>query len=81
VRSAGGRAPADLVAELRRAVRPLAERGARPVIVVDGPDRARVHATLSRHLPDAIFLSPEDVAAEERVDVFASVAGGSLRAA
>jgi flagellar biosynthesis protein FlhA len=79
---AAGRPPAQLMAELRRAVRPVVERGARPVIVVPGDVRLRVREALARHLPDVQVLAAEELADEDRVEVFASVGGGEvLRAA
>jgi flagellar biosynthesis protein FlhA len=82
VMGAVGRPPAQLLAELRRAVRPVVERGARPVIVVPGDVRLRVREALSRHLPDVQVLAAEEVADEDRVEIFASVGGGEvLRAA
>jgi flagellar biosynthesis protein FlhA len=79
---AAGRPPAQLMAELRRAVRPVVERGTRPVIVVPGDVRLRVREALARHLPDVQVLAAEELADEDRVEVFASVGGGEvLRAA
>jgi flagellar biosynthesis protein FlhA len=79
---AAGRPPAQLMAELRRAVRPVVERGARPVIVVPGGVRLRVREALARHLPDVQVLAAEELADEDRVEFFASVGGGEvLRAA
>ena len=79
---AAGRPPAHLMAELRRAVRPVVERGARPVIIVPGDVRLRVREALSRHLPDVQVLAAEELANEDRVEIFASVGGGEvLRAA
>ena len=80
--AAAGRPPAQLMSELRRAVRPVVERGARPVIVVPADVRLRVREALARHLPDVQVLAAEELAAEDRVEVFASVGGGEvLRAA
>jgi flagellar biosynthesis protein FlhA len=80
--TAAGRPPAQLMGELRRAFRPVVERGARPVIVVPADVRLRVREALSRHLPDVQVLAVEELAAEDRVEVFASVGGGEvLRAA
>jgi flagellar biosynthesis protein FlhA len=79
---AAGRPPAPLIGELRRAVRPVVERGARPVLVVPGGVRLRVREALARQLPDVLVLAAEEIAAEDRVDVFASVGSGEvLRAA
>ena len=80
--NASGRPPAQLVAELRRALRPVVERGARPVVVVPGAVRLRVRDALARHLPDVQVLAAEELADEDRVELFASVGGGEvLRAA
>jgi flagellar biosynthesis component FlhA len=77
-----GRPPVQLIAEVRRAVRPVVERGARPVVVVPAAVRLRVREALSRHLPDVQVLATEELADEERVEVFACVGGGeALRAA
>jgi len=80
--AAAGRPPAQLISELRRAVRPVVERGARPVIIVPGDVRLRVREAISRHLPDVQVFAAEELADEDRVDVFARVGGGEvLRAA
>jgi flagellar biosynthesis protein FlhA len=80
--AANGRPPAQILAEVRRAIRHVVERGARPVIVVPGDVRLRVRDALSRHLPDVQVLAAEEVANEDRVEIFASVGGGEvLRAA
>jgi len=77
-----GRPPAALVSELRRALRPVVERGARPLVVVPGDVRLRIREAVSRQLPDVQVLADQDLADEERVEVFASVGGGTvLRAA
>jgi flagellar biosynthesis protein FlhA len=79
---AAGRPPAHLMAELRRALRPVVERGSRPVIIVPGDVRLRVREALARHLPDVQVLAAEELANEDRVEIFASVGGGEvLRAA
>jgi flagellar biosynthesis component FlhA len=79
---AAGRPPAHLMAELRRALRPVVERGSRPVIIVPGDVRLRVREALARHLPDVLVLAAEELANEDRVEIFASVGGGEvLRAA
>jgi flagellar biosynthesis protein FlhA len=80
--SANGRPSTQLIAEVRRAVRLLVERGTRPVIVVPGAVRPRVRDALCRHFPDVQVVAAEELADEERVEVFASVGGGEvLRAA
>ena len=59
-----------------------ARLASRPVIVVPADVRQRVREALSRHLPDVQVLAAEELAAEDRVEVFASVGGGEvLRAA
>ena len=75
---AAGRPPAHLIAELRRAFRPVVERGARPVIIVPADVRLRVREALARQLPDVQVLATEELADEDRVEVFASVGGGEL---
>ncbi|NDC64004.1 MAG: EscV/YscV/HrcV family type III secretion system export apparatus protein [Planctomycetia bacterium] len=73
---------ARLVADLRRALRPVVERGAAPVLLVPGAVRRNVRDSLARQLPDLRVLAEEEVAGEGRVDVFATVGGdGSSRAA
>ncbi|MFM7290027.1 MAG: FHIPEP family type III secretion protein, partial [Planctomycetia bacterium] len=80
--AAAGRPPVHMLAELRRAVRPVVERGARPVIAVPGAVRLRVRDALARHLHDVQVLAAEELADEDRVEVFASIGGGEvLRAA
>jgi flagellar biosynthesis component FlhA len=77
-----GRPPAHILAELRRAVRPVVERGGRPVLAVPGAVRPRVRDSLARHLPDVQVVAAEELADEDRVEVFASVGCGEvLRAA
>ena len=77
-----GRPPAQLMAELRRAVRPVVERGARPVLVVPGAVRLRIRDAVCRAMPDVHVLAAEELASEDRVEFFASVGGGEvLRAA
>ena len=79
---ASGRPPAQLIAEVRRAVRPVVERGGRPVVVVPAAVRLKVRDALARHLPDLQVLAAEELADEDRVEVFACVGGGEvLRAA
>jgi flagellar biosynthesis protein FlhA len=79
---ASGRPPAQLIAEVRRAVRPVVERGGRPVVVVPAAVRLKVREALARHLPDLQVLAAEELADEDRVEVFACVGGGEvLRAA
>jgi flagellar biosynthesis protein FlhA len=73
--AAGVRRPSpQFVARLRRAVRPGSDRGAAPVLVVPAADRSRVRSVLARHLPDLRVLAEEDIADEQRVEVFATLA-------
>jgi len=72
------RPPARLVAELRRATRPMVERGAKPVVVVPAAVRRQVRAALARQLPDLQVLAVEELLDEERVEVFATVGGESV---
>jgi flagellar biosynthesis protein FlhA len=79
---ADGPPPQRLLAELRRAVRPVVERGARPLVVVPAAVRQRMRDLLTRHLPDVQVMAVEELAAEERVDVFATLgAAAGARAA
>lgn len=80
--AASGRPPAQLIAEVRRAVRPVVERGSRPVVVVPAAVRLQVREALARHIPDVQVLAVEELADEDRLEVFACVGGGEvLRAA
>jgi len=78
---AGGRASPGLLAELRRAIRPVVERGGRPVVVVPTGGRVPVREALARHLPETIVLAVDEIADEDRVEVFASVGAEAARAA
>jgi len=71
--SAGGRPPARLIAEIRRATRPAVERGGAAVIVVPSAQRRSVRDTLARTLPDVLVLAEEEVADESRLEIFATV--------
>jgi flagellar biosynthesis protein FlhA len=72
--AAGVRRPSpQFVARLRRAVRPGADRGAPPVLVVPGAERSRIRSVLARHLPDLRVLADEEIADEQRVEVFATL--------
>jgi flagellar biosynthesis protein FlhA len=78
----GGRPPARLVADLRRATRPAVERGARPVVVVPAAVRRRFREAVARPLPDLVVLAAEELVDEDKVEVFATVGGdAALRAA
>jgi flagellar biosynthesis protein FlhA len=81
--AAGGLAkpPVRLVAEIRRATRAALDRGGRPVLLVPAAARVAVHDSLARQLPDLLVLAEEEVADETRLEVFATVGGGSARAA
>jgi len=72
---ADGPPPQRLLAELRRAVRPVVERGAKPLVVVPAAFRQRLRDLLARHLPDVQVMAAEELATEERVDVFATIGG------
>ena len=62
-----------LISEIRRAVRPGLQRGSPPVVVVPAALRRRVRGLLVSDLPDVPVLSSEEVAAEARVEIFATV--------
>jgi len=70
-----------LVAEVRRAVRPGRQRGSMPVVVVPPSIRRRVREMLAASLPEVQVLSTSEIAGEERVEIFATVGDGALRAA
>jgi flagellar biosynthesis protein FlhA len=77
----GTRPAGRLVAEIRRATRPAIERGGAAVIVVPGPLRRRVRDALARALPDLIVLAEEEVAEDDGLEIFATVAAETARAA
>jgi flagellar biosynthesis protein FlhA len=70
---AGGRPPARLVAEIRRATRPAIERGGAAVIVVPTARRRPVRDALARTLPEVLVLAEEEVADEPRLEIFATI--------
>jgi flagellar biosynthesis protein FlhA len=79
---AGGTAAAKaVVADVRRAVRPRLERAAPAVIVVAGERRRAVREALARPLPELAVLSQDEVADEERVEVFATIGAADAQAA
>lgn len=71
--AAGPRAAAAIVAQLRRAVRARSARGTAPVIVAPAARRIAVRDALSTVLPGVRVFAAEEVAEEERVDVFATI--------
>jgi flagellar biosynthesis protein FlhA len=73
VEATGSRPPARLVAEIRRATRPAVERGGAAVLVVPGAARRGIRDTLARSLPDLLVLAEEEVADEDRLEIFATV--------
>lgn len=79
--AAGGRPSPALLGELRRAIRPVVERGGRAVIVVPSAARLSVRDALARHLPETVVLAADEIADEERVEVFASIGLEAARAA
>ncbi|MFM8985633.1 MAG: FHIPEP family type III secretion protein [Planctomycetia bacterium] len=70
---AAARPPARLVAEIRRATRPAVERGGAAVLVVPGAARRGIRDALARSLPDLLVLAEEEVADEDRLEIFATV--------
>ena len=84
--STGGRRPGPdatkIMAEVRRAVRPRLERGTSPVLVVTGGMRRLVREILARQIPELQVLASEEVAEENRLEVFATIGDvESVRAA
>ena len=78
LRTAGGdgvAASARVVAEVRRAVRPRLDRGAPAMLVVPGDARRDVRDRLAATLPGLVVVAAAEVAAEDRVEVFATVGG------
>jgi flagellar biosynthesis component FlhA len=43
------------------------------VLVVPGAERSRIRSVLVRHLPDVRVLADEEIADEQRVEVFATL--------
>jgi flagellar biosynthesis protein FlhA len=70
-----------VVADVRRAVRPRLERDAPAVVVVAGERRRAVREALARPLPELAVLSHNEVADEERVEVFATIGAADAQAA
>ncbi len=77
----GGAAAKAVVADVRRAVRPRLERAAPAVIVVTAERRRAVREALARPLPELAVLSHDEVADEERVEVFATIGAADAQAA
>ncbi|NDC53468.1 MAG: hypothetical protein EBZ74_04045 [Planctomycetia bacterium] len=81
-RPESGGAAARIAAELRRSVRPRLDRGAAAVVVVPGASRGPLRDRLLRRIPGVVVLAAAEVAAEPRVEVFATIGGTeSARAA
>jgi len=64
---------AKVVTDIRRALRPRLDRGAPAVLVVPAATRRGIHEAIARHLPGVQVLAAEEVAAESRVELFATV--------
>jgi flagellar biosynthesis protein FlhA len=79
--AASGRPQPRLVAEIRRATRPAVERGGTAVLVVPAAARRGVRDALARSLPGLVVFAEEEVADEERLEIFATVAEEAARAA
>jgi flagellar biosynthesis component FlhA len=62
-------------------VRPRLERAAPAVVVVAGERRRAVREALARPLPELAVLSYDEVADEERVEVFATIGAADAQAA
>ena len=72
---------ANIVAELRRAVRPAVERGGAAVLVVPGDARRSVRAALMHQIPGLQVFAEEEVADENRLELFATVGNAACAAA
>jgi len=70
-----GTPAARAVAEVRRAVRPRLERGAAAVVVVPGAARREIRDRLAQTIPGLIVVGANEVAGEDRVEVFATIGG------
>jgi flagellar biosynthesis protein FlhA len=71
----GSRPGAQILAEVRRAVRIAVERGGAPAVVVPGGVRRQIRQALARELPMVQVLAEEEVADERGLEEFATVAG------
>ena len=69
------------MAELRRAVRPAVERGGAAVLVVPGDARRSVRAALMHQIPGLQVFAEEEVADENRLELFATVGNAACAAA
>jgi len=65
---------AKIAAEIRRACRPRLERGETPLLMVAANLRRRVRDAVARQLPDLRVLAVEELAGEDGVEVFATIA-------
>jgi flagellar biosynthesis protein FlhA len=68
----------QIVAAVRRAVRPGIERGAAPIVVAPAAARARVRDALAKHLPDIRVFAEEEISDEPQVEVFATLGGDEM---
>ena len=76
-----GRPPARLLAEIRRATHVAVERGGQPVLLVPAAVRREIREALGRPFPDLRVLAEDEVLDEPRLEVFATVGDGGIRAA
>jgi flagellar biosynthesis protein FlhA len=72
---------AALVPLVRRASRPIIERGLSPVIVVPASARRAVRDGLGPILPEVTVLAEEEVADERQLEIFATLGEGQARSA
>ena len=81
---AGGQArpPARLVSAIRRALRPVVERGGAPVLLVPDAARRAVREALARQFPEVVVLADSEAIDENRLEIFATIGSeGSVQAA
>jgi flagellar biosynthesis protein FlhA len=77
----GRQAPPMLANQIRRASRPLLERGRLPVIVVPQASRRAVRDALVSVLPEVTVLSEEEAAEERHLETFATLGDESMEIA
>ncbi|NBW96780.1 MAG: hypothetical protein EBR28_08630 [Planctomycetia bacterium] len=70
-----GHTAARAAADVRRALRMRIDRGRAAVVVVPGGERRRIQEQLRRVVPGVVVLVAAEVAAEPRVETFATIGG------
>jgi flagellar biosynthesis protein FlhA len=62
-----------IVAEIRRALRPVMDRGGQPVLLVPAAVRLQIRDLLAPELPHVRVLAEEDVSGQPRVETFTTI--------